>query len=37
MVGLDGRVISSVPLEEVTTKMRAIGEEYFKMAYTLSR
>ncbi len=37
MVGLDGRQISSVPLEEVTTKMRAIGEEYFKMAYTLSR
>jgi len=37
MVGLDGRKISSVPLEDVTTKMRAIGDEYFKMAYTLSR
>lgn len=37
MVGLDGRQISTVPLEDVTTKMRAIGDEYFKMAYTLSR
>ncbi len=37
MVGLDGRTISSVPLEEVTTKVRPIGEEYFKMAHILSR
>jgi 6-phosphofructokinase 1 len=37
MVGLDGREISTVPLEEVTTKMRGISEEYYSMAYTLSR
>jgi 6-phosphofructokinase 1 len=37
MVGLNGRDIVSVPLEEVTTKTRQIGEEYYKMAYTLSR
>jgi 6-phosphofructokinase 1 len=37
MVGLNGREIVSVPLEDVTTKTREIGEEYFKMAYTLSR
>lgn len=37
MVGLDGRQISSVPLEEVTVKTRQISEEYFKMAWTLSR
>jgi 6-phosphofructokinase len=37
MVGLDGRVIAPVPIEEVTTKTRGIGEEYYKMAYTLSR
>jgi 6-phosphofructokinase 1 len=37
MVGLDGRQISTVPLEDVTTKTRPIGEEYFRMAYTLSR
>ncbi len=37
MVGLDGRDIASHPLEEVTTKMRAITESYYEMAYTLSR
>lgn len=37
MVGLDGRDITSHPLEEVTTKMRAITESYYEMAYTLSR
>jgi len=37
MVGLDGRVISNVLLEDVTTKTRPISEEYYAMAYTLSR
>lgn len=37
MVGLDGREISPVPLEEVTTKMRGISEEYYGMAHILSR
>lgn len=37
MVGLDGREISAVPLADVTTKARAIGADYFKMAYMLSR
>jgi 6-phosphofructokinase 1 len=37
MVGLTGRDISPVPLEEVTTKARTISDTYFDMAYTLSR
>lgn len=37
MVGLDGRDMVPVPLEEVTTKMREIGDSYFDMAYLLSR
>ncbi len=37
MVGLQGRDIVSVPLEEVTTKMRQISDGYFDMAHTLSR
>ena len=37
MVGLDGREISTVPLEDVTSNMRTIGDDYFDMAYTLSR
>jgi 6-phosphofructokinase 1 len=37
MVGLDGRSMSTVPLEEATSKMRLINEEYYEMAYTLSR
>lgn len=37
MVGLDGRQLSPVPLEEVTTKMRPISEPYYEMAYMLSR
>lgn len=37
MVGLDGRHISTVSLEDVTTKTRPIGDEYFDMAFTLSR
>jgi 6-phosphofructokinase 1 len=37
MVGLQGRKMVSVPLEEVTTKMREIGDDYFRMAYFLSR
>lgn len=37
MVGLDGRHISTVPLEEVTVRARQISEEYFSMAWTLSR
>ncbi len=37
MIGLHGRQTSPVPLEEVVTKRRDIGEDYFRMAYTLSR
>ncbi|MDX1991333.1 MAG: 6-phosphofructokinase [bacterium] len=37
MVGLDGRVISPIPLEEVTKNTRPISEEYYSMAWTLSR
>jgi 6-phosphofructokinase 1 len=37
MVGIEGRSLHAVPLQEVTEKMRPINEEYFKMAYTLSR
>ncbi|MEQ8672335.1 MAG: 6-phosphofructokinase [Aggregatilineales bacterium] len=37
MVGLDGREMTTHPLEDVTTKMRSITESYFEMAYTLSR
>ncbi|HEX2618877.1 MAG TPA: 6-phosphofructokinase, partial [Phototrophicaceae bacterium] len=37
MIALQGRKMVSIPLEEVTTKMREIGEDYFRMAHTLSR
>jgi 6-phosphofructokinase 1 len=37
MVGLQGRKVVSVPLEEVTTQMRQIGDDYFHMAHILSR
>ena len=37
MVGLDGRQLVPVPMEEVTTKMRAISDPYYEMAYMLSR
>lgn len=37
MVGLDGRDIVPVPLEEVTTRMREIGQDYYRMAHMLSR
>lgn len=37
MVGLDGREISPVPLEEVTTRARTITESYYEMAWMLSR
>lgn len=37
MVGLDGRVISPVPLEEVIQKTKGISDEYYEMAWTLSR
>jgi len=37
MVGLDGREISPVPLEEVTTKTRSANLEYYEMAEILSR
>lgn len=37
MVGLDGREISTVPLEEVVSKQRRITESYFEMADFLSR
>lgn len=37
MVGLDGREISTMPLEDVTSRPRPINPAYFKMAHTLSR
>jgi 6-phosphofructokinase 1 len=37
MVGLQGRKVVSVPLEDVTTKTREIGDDYFHMAHILSR
>jgi 6-phosphofructokinase 1 len=37
MVGLDGREISPVLIEEVIGKQRTIGEGYFRMAEFLSR
>jgi 6-phosphofructokinase 1 len=37
MVGLDGRDIVPVPLEDVTTNIRPIGDSYFDMAWMLSR
>jgi 6-phosphofructokinase 1 len=37
MVGLSGREIDTIPLEEVTGKTRTISESYFDMAYMLSR
>ncbi len=37
MVARQGREQVTLSLYEVTTKMREIGEEYMKMAYTLSR
>jgi 6-phosphofructokinase 1 len=37
MVGLDGRALTDVPLEQVTTKARTISDGYYDMAYTLSR
>ena len=36
-VGLDGRVISTIPLSEVTKRTREISEEYYEMAWALSR
>jgi len=37
MVGLDGRDISTISLEEATSQIRAINEKYFEMARILSR
>ena len=37
MVGLDGRQLGPVPIEEVTTKMRAISDLDYEMAFMLSR
>ncbi|MBC8099113.1 MAG: 6-phosphofructokinase [Armatimonadetes bacterium] len=37
MVALQGRKMASVPLEEVTTQIREIGDDYFRMAHILSR
>ncbi len=37
MVGLQGRKMVSVPLEEVATKAREIDEDYHRMAHILSR
>ena len=37
MVGRQGRDQVSVPLEEVTTRMRSISQDYYEMAEILSR
>jgi 6-phosphofructokinase 1 len=37
MVGLDGREIANVPLEEVVNQQRLIADSYFEMSYMLSR
>ncbi len=37
MIGLDGRDLVTHPLEEVTTKVRPIGDNYFHLAHILSR
>lgn len=37
MVGLQGRQIVQLPLEEVTNKMRSIGDDYVRLAHILSR
>jgi 6-phosphofructokinase 1 len=37
MVGLDGRDISTISIEEATSQTRAINEKYFEMARILSR
>lgn len=37
MVGLDGREIGAIPLEEATSKERTIGESYYRMEHILSR
>lgn len=37
MVGLNGRDMVTVPLEDVTTKVRSITADYFEMAWMLSR
>lgn len=37
MIGLDGRQLGAVPLEEVTTQMRPISDADYDMAYMLSR
>jgi 6-phosphofructokinase 1 len=37
MIGLNGRDMVTVPLEDVTTKVRSITADYFDMAWMLSR
>ncbi|NWF68019.1 MAG: 6-phosphofructokinase [Chloroflexi bacterium] len=37
MIGLEGREMITVPLSEVTTKTREIGESWFRLAHILSR
>jgi 6-phosphofructokinase 1 len=37
MVGLNGREIVSVPLEDATSKEREISEDYYRMEHILSR
>ncbi|MBN1679480.1 MAG: 6-phosphofructokinase [Anaerolineae bacterium] len=37
MIALDGRDISTVSLEDATTKQRAVSETYFKMAEVLAK
>ena len=37
MVGLQGREIGTVTLEDATTKQREVSEEYVAMAEVLSR
>jgi 6-phosphofructokinase 1 len=37
MVGMHGRNIDLVPLQEVTTQSREMTESYYELAYILSR
>jgi 6-phosphofructokinase 1 len=37
MVGLDGRDMNTIPIEQATAHTRPINEEYFEMARILSR
>jgi hypothetical protein len=37
MVGMNGRAIQTVPLEDVTSQSRQMSESYYELARILSR